>query len=92
MSKKEIIAQGIIASATPTIKQKTTESPCSCRLIRICNVGNETVVKLKLKLGFPVAVLRIDSYMNYGKNAVESCEVTLTKELKSNVFVKLSAL
>jgi hypothetical protein len=90
--RNEIIAQGIIDNATPTMKQNTTVLPSCSLSIKTCSVGYGTVVTLKIKNGFPVTDFRIDSYINCGKNDVTSCDVKFTNEFTSNYFDLLSAL
>lgn len=43
--------------------------------------GKGTVVTSNLKFGLPVADVRMDWYMNWGKNAVAPCDVRFKNEL-----------
>ena len=61
---KLMITVGIKAKARPTMKLKSIELPASYLYKNTSKIGKGELVTWNLKLGFPVAVFRIDSYMN----------------------------
>jgi len=86
-----IIEAGISAKAIDMMKTRVMPLYYACFCLSCSVIGKDAVTVSNLKLGFPLAYLRMASYMNWGKKADTSWEVMLRKLATLNCMFVLSA-
>ncbi len=82
---------GISAKPIPIVN--TTKIPLMLAAVsfNFLVTGKGELTTLKTKSGFPVAYLRIDSYINYGNSVVASYDVAFTNVANLKFLVRLFA-